>query len=185
MYKFGNSGNKKFFLGGLLLVVAVVAGLELAGVTHIFHKKPVLVVSGSSFNTKGEPKNEKGSAGSNSGSTGTSSKTGSGGSPAALIAPSGSFVSNHHPNLSGTPAPNAMSSVCNTTPGASCQISFTKDGVTKSLGAQTADANGATYWNWKLQDIGLTEGTWGVQASATLNGQTKTASDAMDLVVAQ
>jgi hypothetical protein len=179
--------DKRLLVGGLLLliVILIVVGLELSGVTHIFHKNPAPVVSGSSFNTKGEPRSTKESAGNSSGSAGTSSKSGSGGSPVTLIAPSGSFVSNHHPNLGGSPAPNTMSSVCNTTPGASCRITFTKDGVAKSLDAQMADANGATYWNWKLQDIGLTEGTWSIQASATLDGQTKTASDAMDLVVAQ
>ena len=183
-YKYGKRKipKKRLLIGGLLLLIVIIAGLELTGVTHIFHKKPVPAVSGSSFNTKGEPNSSKKNT---SGSGDTSSKSGSGGSPAMLIAPSGSFVSNHHPNLGGSPAPNTMSSVCNTTPGASCKISFTKDGVTKSLDAQTADANGATYWNWKLQDIGLTEGTWKIQASATLSGQTKTASDAMDLVVAQ
>src|SRR5690606_17218727 len=135
---------------------------------------------------KGEPKKQSGSSDDSS-----QSDSGSGGSSgpktmaasANLITPFGNFVSNHRPNLSGSPAPNTLSSVCNTTPGASCTISFTKDGTTKSLPAQTADANGATYWNWKLQDIGLTTGTWKVQANASLNGQTKSASDALDLVV--
>lgn len=163
------------------MLVVIIVGLELTGVTHIFHKKPAPVVSGSSFNTKGEPKSAKKGSGSDS----ASSKNSPNGSTTALIVPSGSFVSNHHPNLSGSPAPNTMSSVCNTTPGASCKISFTKDGSTKSLDTQTADANGAAYWNWKLQDIGLAAGTWNIQASANLNGQTKTAADAMDLVVAQ
>ena len=52
--------------------------------------------------------------------------------------------------------------------------------------AQTADPNGFVSWNsWKLQDIGLSAGSWKIQAIASLNGQTKTASDALDLVVAQ
>ena len=102
-----------------------------------------------------------------------------------LLVPSGNFVSNHRPNLSGVPAPNTMESVCNTTPGARCKISFTKDGVTKSLPEQTTDSGGATYWSWKLQDVGLTEGSWKIQAIATLNGQSKDASDALDLVVSQ
>src|SRR5688500_16712624 len=35
---------------------------------------------------------------------------------AVLQEPSGSFVSNHRPNLSGSPAPNTMQSSCITTP---------------------------------------------------------------------
>jgi len=104
---------------------------------------------------------------------------------APLIEPSGTFVSNHHPNLSGQPAPNTIQSVCATTPGATCHISFTKDGVTKTLPEQKADNGGATYWNWKLQDYGLTAGSWRVQAIASLGSQTKTTDDAMALEVSQ
>jgi hypothetical protein len=102
-----------------------------------------------------------------------------------LVAPSGTFVSNHHPNLGGKPAPNQIQSVCTTTSGAKCAIVFTKDGVTKSLPAQMTDSEGTTYWTWKLQDIGLTAGTWHVEAKATLGTQTKTASDYMNLEVAE
>lgn len=169
----------------VLLAAVALAGLELTGVTHIFHKKPVAVVSGGSFNTKGEPKQTKPAA--QSGAIGSSSASSSKSTSVAttLITPSGDFVSNHRPNLSGSPAPNTESSVCATTPGATCTISFTMGGVTKSLEARTTDSNGAAFWDWKLQDIGLTAGTWKIQASASLNGQTKTASDAIDLVVAQ
>jgi hypothetical protein len=51
------------------------------------------------------------------------------------------------------------------------------------LPPETTDSGGSAYWTWKLQDIGLTEGTWKVQAKATLGSQTKTANDLMDLVV--
>lgn len=104
-----------------------------------------------------------------------------------LLTPTGDFVSNHHPNLSGSPAPNKMSSVCTTTPGASCTINFvnTHDQTKKSLPAKTADAGGSMYWDWKLQDIGLNSGTWHIEAVANLNSQAKTASDALDLVVAE
>jgi len=174
----------------LLVLLVVMAGLELTGVTHIFHKQTPAVVSGGSFNTKGEPKTTKtGSATQNGSSVSASSANGSNNKPAgpalALITPSGDFVSNHHPNLSGSPAPNALSSVCNSTPGASCQITFTMDGVVKSLPARTADSDGSVFWDWKLQDIGLTVGSWNIQAIASLNGQTKTASDSLDLVVSQ
>ncbi len=99
-----------------------------------------------------------------------------------LTAPNGTFVSNHHPSLSGQNS-NLEQSTCNTLPGASCDIEFSKDGVTKSLGLKQADSSGAVYWTWKLQDVGLTQGTWQTTARATLNGETKTAQDPLALTI--
>ncbi len=179
--------------GALLTVIVVgvgtVAALELTDTTHFFHdEKTTPVAAGSAFNTKGEPKKQSGSDDDDpqgNGSSSTSANPKVVAASANLITPFGNFVSNHRPNLSGSPAPSSLSSVCNTTPGASCTITFTKSGTNKSLPAQTADANGATYWNWSLQDIGLMSGTWKIQANASLDGQTKSASDALDLVVGQ
>jgi hypothetical protein len=129
---------------------------------------------------------------STTGSTNNSDKTSSGGSSgsstsstAPLLTPTGDFVSDHEPNLSGSPHPNTMNSVCNTTPGATCYISFTNGDTTKSLSKQQADSGGGTYWNYSLQSVGLTQGTWTIEAIATSNGQTKTAYDAMNLTVSQ
>jgi hypothetical protein len=104
-------------------------------------------------------------------------------SETVLLSPSGNFVSNHHPNLGGSPAPSAEQSVCNSTPGATCRIVFTKGDITKTLAAQTTDNNGATYWNWDVKDAGFTEGTWQITVTADINGQSKTATDSQDLVV--
>ena len=104
-------------------------------------------------------------------------------SGAPPITPFGSFVSNHQPELNGAWELNRMQSVCNTSAGATCKISFTKDGETKSLSAQKTDKEGAAYWSWTLQEVGLTEGTWKVTATATLNGQTASASDPINLEV--
>ncbi len=98
-----------------------------------------------------------------------------------LITPSGNFVSNHHPSLNNSPS---LQSVCVTTPGATCHITFTKDGVVKALSTETADRGGAVYWTWKLQDIGITAGSWRVTAEATWGSQTKSASDTLSLEVA-
>lgn len=95
-------------------------------------------------------------------------------------APSGTFVSNHKPSLSGR---SQIASACNTTEGAACTIRFTKDGVTKTLEAKKTDKNGSVTWDWTLQQVGLTVGSWKIIASATLNGQTKTASDPLALDV--
>lgn len=100
----------------------------------------------------------------------------------ALAAPTGTFVSDHHVRLGASVG---LTSVCNTTPGAECQITVTKDGVTKSLLAETTDAGGAAYWNdWTPQSIGLSVGSWQVKATATLGHQSKTALDALALTVA-
>lgn len=104
-------------------------------------------------------------------------------SHADLIEPSGNFVSNHRPNLGGQPAPNTMQSTCTSYVGASCTISFSKDGVTRALPTQMVDSNGTAYWSWTLQEIGLTVGTWKVKAQATLGNQSKSAIDPLDLVV--
>jgi hypothetical protein len=99
-----------------------------------------------------------------------------------VTAPSGSFVSNHKPGQNGSPQ--EESSVCLTTPGASCEIIFTKDGVTKSLGAQIADSSGAAYWSaWTAQSTGLTTGDWSVSATATWGQQTASTTDPIALQV--
>lgn len=173
--------------------------IVIAGVIAFFiyrssaNKKPATTASQL---TKGEKTTDSNKSSGNSSSNGSSTsglgsqtsddKNETSNQPSAnatLIAPTGTFVSNHRPNLGGSPAPNEEQSTCNTTPGATCQISFTYNGVTKSLPAQTADSGGATYWTWDLQDIGLTEGSWQIQATARLNGKTLTGSDALKLEV--
>lgn len=176
-----------FVLGALLAV------LELSHVTHFFHKSKTYIrtptTGGSSVGIqKGEPQptNTTPATGNTTEPGDNKSNTGSNITTTLLTPSADSLVSNHHPNLSGSPAPNTLSSVCTTSPGASCTITFTKDGVTKSLPAQTTDRGGSTYWNnWSLQGIGLTQGSWHIQAVATLNGQTKNISDSMNLEVAQ
>lgn len=101
---------------------------------------------------------------------------------APLIKPYGSFVSNHQPGQHGSPLEEA--SVCNTSPGASCTITFTKGGVTKSLTAKTADSSGAVYWqSWTPQSVGLTAGNWTVTAVATAGQQTQSTQDPTPLEV--
>lgn len=181
-------------LATALVVALVVGALEITGVTHLFHKKYAAthtVTAGQA--TKGEPTssaNVPGSSSSGTGSDNNSTEPGdnkgsvnSGSSGAAPMTPSGNFVSNHHPNLSGSPAPSLEQSVCNTTTGATCQITFTKDGITKSLDSTPTDRGGAAYWSWDIKSLGLSVGSWKVTATTTLNGQTATASDTQTLDV--
>ena len=165
----------------IVLVLAAVGVLGMYFVHHRHHQTPV----SAGVNTKGEPTVSSGT-GKQDNTTAPPSTTGSQtgtSTNANLATPTGDFVSNHHPNLSGSPAPNTMTSVCTTTSGATCTISFTKDGVTKSLAPETTDEGGSAYWNWKLQDIGLTAGTWKITATAKQGGNTKIASDALNLEV--
>lgn len=97
--------------------------------------------------------------------------------------PIGSFVSNHYPNLSGSPRPNSIASTCTTTPGASCKIVFTMGSVVKELASKSTDQNGNTEWNWTLQSIGITEGTWKIKAIATNGNLSSNSSDSIDMVV--
>jgi hypothetical protein len=97
--------------------------------------------------------------------------------------PNGAFVSNHHPDLDGSPAPNKMNSVCQTTAGATCEIRFIKDGVIKTLGPTKVGSDGYAIWDWKLQDIGLTEGSWQIEALANSGGKTATTKDDLSLEV--
>lgn len=181
------------------LIIAVAAVIIIGGVVaflmhrssenkkkHIHTASQLTKGETGSSTSGGNTNNSNSSDASNLGSQTSDDKNDTGsqtGSTAKLIAPTGTFVSNHHPNLGGSPAPNEEQSTCNTTPGATCQISFSNNGVTKTLPPQTADSGGATYWTWTLQDIGLTQGSWHIQAIATLNGSTLTATDAMTLEV--
>lgn len=99
--------------------------------------------------------------------------------------PTGTFVSNHHPNLSGQPAPNLESSTCTTTPGVACQIKFTSGDVVKVLEPQTTNEDGNTSWTWRLGDIGLTVGEWKVTAVATNGSKVTMADDSMLLSIKQ
>lgn len=100
-----------------------------------------------------------------------------------LISPSGTFVSNHKPNLSSSPAPNSEQSTCITTPQAKCTIQFTMNGSIKTLPSETTDSSGVASWNWTLQQVGLTSGSWSIEAIATLNNQTQTTQDQAPLEV--
>ncbi len=100
-----------------------------------------------------------------------------------LKTPSGSFVSNHRPSLSGSSAPSTEQSVCNTTPGASCEITFKKGGETKSLMPQPADSEGNVYWSWDVQQAGFSAGAWKVTAIAKLGDKIQTTVDQLEFEV--
>jgi hypothetical protein len=99
--------------------------------------------------------------------------------------PSGVFISNHRPSLGGDNLSNQINSSCISTVGATCTITMTNGNISVSLPKQTTDSGGATYWTWRLQDFGITEGTWKVTATATIGGLKSSATDPTDLVVSK
>lgn len=102
-------------------------------------------------------------------------------SSADLVAPYGSFVSNHKPGQNGSNS--TVASQCTTTPGARCYIKLTQNDVVKTLPAQVAGADGTVFWQWTIESAGLTKGNWTVTAVATLNDQSKSTTDQMALEV--
>ncbi len=173
-----------FVLPAVVIVIGLsLAALEATNTTGFFHNRnPGLVTTPITPNrsagpeTKGEePKAEKEPSAAPPETEPATNAT--------LKDPLGTFVSNHHPNLDGSPNPDQIQSVCETTPGAICKIVFIKGSVTKQLPPQKTDGEGAAYWSWKLKDIGLTEGSWKVQAVAQLGNQEKTTDDALALEI--
>lgn len=90
----------------------------------------------------------------------------------SVAAPEGNFVSSHRANMGST-----IESVCTTTRGASCDISFTKGGVTKTLGRKDVNSAGAASWIWTPASIGLTPGSWVITATAELSGAQTSSKD--------
>jgi hypothetical protein len=187
--KNSRSGIPTALLWAIILVAAAIAIIgftEITGVTHVFRKAQTNPAPSANAETKGEgtppgPSLSPGTTGQTPEDGDKQPANGSTGTATPPRTPEGVFVSNHHPGENGSPT--KETSVCTTTPGATCQILFVKDGVTKSLATQTTDKGGSAYWNnWEVHDT-LTPGTWQVKAVATLNGQSATAVDATELVV--
>ncbi len=97
--------------------------------------------------------------------------------------PEGTFVSNHRPNINGSPAPSTEVSVCHTTPGTQCVIEFSRDEITVSLPTQVVNMDGNTSWNWDIKQLGLTPGEWTITAKAINGSHTSITTDPMMLTV--
>ena len=169
---------------GVAVCVALVLGY------HFYWHKPPVIKSTPINTSTGDKSGKLGPTSTTPVQTQTNdtNKSGSnqGSTPqVTLVAPSGSFVSNHKPNLSGSPAPNTEESTCEVPQYVSCNVTFTNDSTSKtfSLGPQTAGANGVVAWHWSLQGVGITQGSWTVKAVSTLNSQSKTTTDPITLDV--
>jgi hypothetical protein len=183
--------QKRYILTTVGAILLVILTLELTNTTHLFHEpKPVSGTIPSTTQTSAESDNNEtggdkdksetqNTAPSNSTPT-TQKTTAPPVSGSDLVNPSGSFVSNHSPSLRNSPG---LESVCITSPGATCTISFTKDGIVKTLESKTANNNGAVIWAWDIEKAGFNVGAWKITATATLNGQSKSTDDLKNLEV--
>jgi hypothetical protein len=186
------SDHKLKYILAVIAIAMTILLLEITNTTHLFHKSKVPAVIPVTPNTSQvDNQNGNGTSPSTVTNKGSSSNNESDGdnnsstSSLPLKEPFGDFVSNHHPNLSGSPAPSEEASVCNTTPGATCYIKFTQGSVTTKLPAQKTDSSGAAYWSWDVKKAGLTKGDWYIEAVATLNGQTKSTKDQLNLSISK
>jgi cytoskeletal protein RodZ len=181
-------------LGVIVGLAVIVVATELTNTTHFFHARravsSTIVPASTGTNKKNTSSADKESAPStdptpqptdtntSSGSPKEGDSTSNSSTNAPLVEPYGNFVSNHSPGKNGS---SIETSVCLTTPGAQCSITFTSTAnpsVVKTLAAGTADSSGAVYWNnWDVKAAGFTNGTWQIKAVATLNGQTKSTAD--------
>ncbi|HSX44224.1 MAG TPA: hypothetical protein VLE69_02920 [Candidatus Saccharimonadales bacterium] len=179
--------RKKPVIITILVIVVLIVGIVFFRVVH--NKKPQVSVIPTTSNNGTTQQDQN----TNTPTSTTGDKTPSttpakdqGSTPssgAGPVQPYGTFISNHHPSLSGSGAPSSMQSVCLGTPGATCVITFTKDNQTKTLPTQTIAGDGSTTWNWDVNTAGLTPGSWKIKAVSTLNGKTAEATDSLDLVV--
>ncbi|HEY4963525.1 MAG TPA: hypothetical protein VIH90_02405 [Candidatus Saccharimonadales bacterium] len=167
----------------VLLILIIVVGVSSLLISRLHQK----AVSGT-IKTTNTPSNSNSASGNSASSpkaTTTPDKSSSGDqnnmNGGSLITPYGSFVSNHKPGQNGSNLTEL--SQCITSPGATCYIKFTQNGVVKSLPEKTADSSGSIFWEWNINDAGLTSGTWTITSIASLNGQTKSTTDQLTLQV--
>jgi hypothetical protein len=185
------SARKNLKKAGLIFVslVALLLLLEVTNTTHIFHKQKAETSAISAAGTldKGMASSSTPSSQSQNQTTDNPKSSGSSTKPPSQTgttppkAPYGNFVSNHSPGKNGSPT--YEQSACNTTPGANCTITFSKDSISKSLAIKIVDSNGSAIWSWTPNQIGLSSGSWKITATATLNGQSASTDDQIPLEV--
>ena len=179
-----------------LSVFAVILLLVLAGIGMYYRfeyrgiQKPV-----ASVDKTPRPITDKGSPGVSAKVTKTpDSSTPSSGTPPPASGttsttpskPFGDFVSNHGQVSPYVSATTEEASVCNTSPGVVCVISFTSGSIVKSLTPKTTDSSGAAYWPlWTPGSIGLASGDWDVTATATSGPMSASTQDPTPLRVSQ
>lgn len=175
--------NYKYLLLGIaaILIADIVLGLvhhkpKLATIPSV---SPTDKTSSQSLSPDNTSNNNP--SGSSNGTSSSEKSVSSGAAQVLTLSAAQTLVSNHHPGENGSPS--TEQSACQTTPGATCYIEFTQNGLTRKLDAKTADNNGLVVWDWDIKDAGLSSGQWEIIAVASLNGQVKTSSDPSPLEI--
>lgn len=101
------------------------------------------------------------------------------------LEPTGPFVNTHRFSLDGNDAPGAGQSICRTSPGATCTVSFLTGAgdVAASLDPQTVPAQGVVSWDWSPARIGLGAGSYEIEVTATRGDHEIVVRDASELIV--
>lgn len=178
---------RKLHLTPIKLAAVIVIILAIVAALWYFNRpviKNTTTIPSASSDKRNQASNDKAAGGTTATPQPAAPKSTTGSSSAStvvLIAPWGNFVSNHSPGQGGSPT--TETSVCNTTPGASCYIKFTNGDKTRTLDTKTTDANGSTAWSWNISDAGFSSGSWQITAIATLNGQAKLSTDQQSLLI--
>ncbi len=169
-----NKKKRKNSLRGIVITLVVVALAGAGYWYYVSHPRPKDVSKAPSIGqqTKGE-QGQDSTPNKDNNSDGENPET-----PQVLLEPIGNFVSSHEVEMNSL-----IASSCTTTSGADCVITFTKDGVTKSLAKQATDSEGSTFWEWTPKQIGLSPGDWTIEARATLHADSKSSKDASALTV--
>jgi len=189
--KINKSLQKKKIISIVVVAILLVLGV---GTYAIFRMQKTTSSSSNTVTTKTynpttitpttnvpAPDTSKGSGGATQSPTSGSTVP----TPSSTVKPStpiGTFVSNHHVSVGSQ---DAEQSTCTTTPGADCSITLTSGSTVKTLTAAAADSNGNVTWTWTPAGMGLTAGSWVVQATSRIGTNTAVANDAMNLEVAQ
>lgn len=178
-----NRSMKHFHVGyfgvTLLAIILLIAALEVTNTTHFFHKQAVVTTTPIGTNPPQSVTPNSTTPDNTQAKLPPKVSSSSNQNSQILLSPNQStYVSTHTANQATT-----EQSVCVTSPGATCTITFTLGSVTRTLTAKKTDSSGAAYWQWKPSQIGLTSGYWTVAAHATLDTQSKTSSDVTPLKV--
>lgn len=181
-------------IGVVLLLVIIVGILELTNTTYFFHDKEAISSTIPADSPDSTPSSDDStdsasdtpapSAASPTTSANTSKTPGTTPNSGPPQTPTGNFVSNHQPSLGNKDGgSSALESLCVTSPGATCKIIFTRNGVTKTLEEKSVGSDGFVLWTWDVNQAGFVEGSWEITAISTLNGVTSTSKDPLNMEV--
>jgi len=162
--------NKSYILAAIVLIIAAAVVYKVVA-DHSAQEQTTSANSSQALTGKSSPTKTSPQPAKNA-SPEPSSKN--------LVSPAeqSTYASYHTPGIN-TPE----ESVCVTSPGAICYIQFTRGSEVKRLTKKVVDSSGTATWDWTPGSAGLSKGAWEVSAIASLDGQSKTGSDALDLEV--